>query len=882
MILAPGTKLGPYEILSPIGAGGMGEVYRARDPRVGRNVAIKVSSEQFSDRFSREIHAVAALNHSNICTLYDVGPNYLVMELVEGPTLADRIKQGPIPLEESLEIARQIADALEAAHEKGIVHRDLKPGNIKLRPDGTVKVLDFGLAKVEERAAMSLETSPTLSVAQTAAGVLLGTAAYMSPEQARGKPVDKRADIWAFGVVLYEMLTGRQLFLGETVSDTLAAVLKEEPDCEKIPARVRTLLCRCLEKDPKKRLRDIGDAFALIENAPESASVKRPWLAWGIVAVLLMALVLLAGRRFFEKPSISETPVRSQIALPENVTVDPSDSFSLSPDGRHLAFTAAGSDGVLRLWIRTLDALQARQVPGTEFNWIPMFFWSPDSHFIAFSSGGKLKKIDIGGGAPQSICDLSMSALGGSWNRDDLIIFGTGPAGIMSVPGSGGVASALSKPHLDRQEIGYYLPVFLPDGRHFVYFCSSTTPGHSGVYVGSIDARPEGQVAKQVLATSLAAAYVPASDSYSAQLLFLRDQILMSQAFDENRLEVTGAPTRIAEKVGSFAYFASFAASSNGVLIYRSNEFQRTRATWFDRQGKSVGSAGGTGSIYGLAISPSGAQAAIGLENTLTGSAFSIDLWLVDLLGSRDTRLTFGKSLNSTPVWTPDGNGIIFASDRSGFNNLYQKPASGAKPEQVLFESRETKIPTSCSPDGRFLLYTVVDPKTKGDIWILPLEADKKPIPFLHTENDEIDGRFSPDMQWIAYVCDESGSSEIYVRAFPHPSEGANPEASAKWMVSQGGGRGPRWRGDGKELYYIAQDGNVMAVEIKADGIFRAGRSKPLFPAPRNRSVYAYSPLMSTWDVASDGTRFLIPAPLPESSSTSFNVVLNWTSLLKQ
>jgi serine/threonine protein kinase len=443
--LLPGTKLGPYEILEPIGAGGMGEVYRAHDPRVGRDVAIKVSSEQFTDRFAREIHAVAALNHSNVCTLYDVGPNYLVMELVEGPTLADRIKQGPIPLEESLEIARQIADALEAAHEKGIVHRDLKPGNIKLRPDGTVKVLDFGLAKVEEATAISLETSPTLSVAQTAAGVLLGTAAYMSPEQARGKPVDKRADIWAFGVVLYEMLTGSRLFSGETVSDTMAGVLTKEPDWRKVPAKVLPILRRCLEKDPKKRLRDIGDAIPLLEGTPESAPARRPWLAWSIAAVLLIALLLLAGPRFFEQPPVPEAPVRSQIALPEKVTADPSDSFSLSPDGRHLAFTAAGSDGVMRLWIRTLDALQARQVPGTESNWIPMFFWSPDSRFVAFSSGGKLKKVDIGGGAPSTICDLPMSALGGSWNRDGLIVFGTGPTGILGVAASGGSISARSR-----------------------------------------------------------------------------------------------------------------------------------------------------------------------------------------------------------------------------------------------------------------------------------------------------------------------------------------------------------------------------------------------------------------------------------------------------
>ncbi len=526
MTLTPGAKLGPYEILSQIGAGGMGEVYRAHDPRVGRDVAIKVSSEQFSDRFTREVHAVAALNHSNVCTLFDVGPNYLVMELVEGPTLADRIKQGPIPLEESLEIARQIADALEAAHEKGIVHRDLKPGNIKIRPDGTLKVLDFGLAKVEEAAAVSLETSPTLSVVQTAAGVLLGTAAYMSPEQARGKSVDKRADIWAFGVVLYEMLTGRRLFSGDTVSDTLASVLKEAPEFEKIPTKVKPLLHSCLERNPANRLRDIGDAWKLLESAQEaipgsSGPVKKPWLAWTIAALsVLIALAL--GFALFRKPVPGPSEVmRFEIPFPDKVlplNVTPS-RFALSPDGRRLVFAAASEDGSSRLWLRSIESLEARPLPGTESGISP--FWSHDGRFIAFQGSGKLKRMDLSGSPPQTICDNPSPGFlsGGSWNQNDVIIFG-GRNGIFRVSAAGGSPSLLTKttPSL---EIAHTNPIYLPDGQNFLYQVVGI-PDKVGLYLGSLENQPESP-GKRLLATPLTALQVTSQNSGSGQLLFIRE-----------------------------------------------------------------------------------------------------------------------------------------------------------------------------------------------------------------------------------------------------------------------------------------------------------------------------------------------------------------------
>jgi len=891
MTLAPGTKLGPYEILAPIGAGGMGEVYRAHDSRVGRDVAIKISSEQFTDRFTREVHAVAALNHSNVCTLYDVGPNYLVMELVEGPTLADRIRQGPIPLEESLEIARQIADALEAAHEKGIVHRDLKPGNIKIRPDGMVKVLDFGLAKVEETAAVGLETSPTLSVAQTAAGVLLGTAAYMSPEQARGKPVDKRADIWAFGVVLYEMLTGNQLFSGETVSDTLAAVLKEEPDWEKVPAKAQPLLRRCLERDPKKRLRDIGDANALLESVSEAAavpeSVKPPafWLGWALAAVLLIALSSLAFVHFRKTSSVVPNQVRFQIGLPDKTNLAPWGSFALSPDGRHLAFAAVGPDAVTRLYIRELDSIEIRPLDGTESGYIPPFFWSPDSRSIAFNSGTKLKKIDISGGAALPITNLV--AFGGSWNRAGVIIFGTLGGGIMRVSAAGGTASPVTALNPKYQETLHMCPTFLPDGRHFLYFCDAGPRERDGLYLGSVDKNPGEQGYKQIISRASWAHYLPSRDSGPGSLIFMQrgQNTLVAQKFDDKRLELVGEPVILADQIGTYSNYADFSAARNGTLVYRTGpETANAQLMWFDRQGKPLGTAGGR-LHAGLALSPDGVQAAIALVD-FSKSAPALDVWLLDLVRGIPKRFTFGKGDNYLPIWSADGSRIIFASNREGgIANLYQKLANGAKEEELLLRTGESKIPRSWSSDGRYLLYVSLDSKNRGDLWVLPLEGDRKPVPFLQTEFNEIDGSFSPDMRWIAYQSDESGRNEIWVREFLQPSGGKSSQTAGRWQVSNGGGTNPKWRRDSKELYYRTTEGGVMVVDITGEAAFQAGAPKPLFQVPPFMSAMVSLPIIgaaTTWDVTRDGRQFLLTTHPVESSPSPFTVVLNWTSLLSK
>jgi hypothetical protein len=615
-VISTGTKLGPYEILSQIGAGGMGEVYRARDSKLGRDVAIKVLPEAFARdaermaRFQREAKVLASLDHPNIATIHGLeetgSTRALVMQLVEGPTLADRIKAGPIPVDEAVRIARQIADALEYAHERGIIHRDLKPANVKVTNDDVVKVLDFGLAKALEGdpSSFDISTSPTISRMATMQGVLLGTAAYMSPEQAKAKSVDRRADIWAFGCVLYEMLTGKQAFTGETVTDTLASIIKEEPDWKLLPSatpmRVRVLLQRCLQKDPKERLQAVGDGrIALNEvlsGAPDLALAGREeapaiplWhrgLPWALLSAMTAVALALALLHFREKPLAPADAMRFEIPLPKKATMAAADPFVLSPDGRLLAFSATGSDGIYRTWIRSLDSLETRPVPGSEYfqsQGFPMFFWSPDNRYIAFDSGGKLKKRNVSNGGAEDICDLSGTALDGSW-RDDVIIFAEQAAGIMRVSPAGGIASPITTIDSSRKETGHDLPAFLPDGRHFLYLRLSNVPENNGVYIGSLDAKPADQSLKRLLAADdFPAIYVP-SDARLGQLLFVRNGTLLAQTFDAGRLELAGQPITVAN-FGAATKFGVFSTSGNGVLVYRPVTSADSQLTWFDRQG---------------------------------------------------------------------------------------------------------------------------------------------------------------------------------------------------------------------------------------------------------------------------------------------------------
>src|SRR5580765_1577888 len=570
MVQRLGTKLGPYEVLAPLGAGGMGEVYRARDSKLNRDVALKILPAMFTNdaermaRFRREAQVLASLNHPNIGSIYGLEESnnlwVLVLELVEGPTLADRINGGAVPLEEALAIAQQIAEALAYAHEKGVTHRDLKPANIKITPEGNVKVLDFGLAKVlegPENLGSDPSKSPTSGNPTTLEGMILGTAAYMSPEQAKGKPVDKRSDIWAFGVVLYELLTGVHLFHRETMSDTLAAVLKEEPDWNRIPVKVLPLLQHCLEKDPNRRLRDVGDIHLLLETASVPLQTKRPWFAWGAVAVFLVAFAALSLIHFRERPLMS-APVQFQISPSGSLLQGL--AFAVSPDGRHLAFAATGSDGVARLWIRDLESLEIRALPNSYPGDLHVtgsavgapFFWSPDSRFIGFQSGAKLAKIEISGGPAQTLCEVQGTVVGGSWNRDGVIVFADNTRGLMQVSAAGGVASPLTTIDPLRKEVVHVLPSFLPDGQHFLYLRASSISENNGVYIGSLNTKPEEQDTRRLLETTSGPVYVPSSDSDSGRVLFLRQGTLMAQPFNAHRLELSGEAVPVAEKVGSY------------------------------------------------------------------------------------------------------------------------------------------------------------------------------------------------------------------------------------------------------------------------------------------------------------------------------------------
>ena len=903
MSLSSGTRLGHYEIVAPLGAGGMGEVYRARDQKLGRDVALKVLPEAFARdpnrmaRFEREAKVLASLNHPNIATIHGLedseNSNALVMELVEGPTLADRIRQGPILTDEALRIAKQICEALEYAHERGIVHRDLKPANVKLTSDDVVKILDFGLAKAVEgdEPAIDVSTSPTLSRMATQAGILLGTAAYMSPEQAKGKSVDRRADIWAFGCVLYEMLSGKHAFRGETVTETLASVIKEEPDWSQLPARtpgrVRVLLQRSLQKDAKLRLRDIGEARILLDEelagAPEPSSgalvpvtvpLSRRALPWALFAAAFAALLALAFLHFREKPIIAEA-IRLQMPVPETAILGVGGSFALSPDGRQLALYAVAADGVQRLWIRSLDSFEARLLPGSEATGAdpPPFFWSPDSQYIAFDAGGKLKKIGISGGQVQSLCDLAGFAVGGSWNSDGVIIFGQDPGVIMRVAATGGPALPLTALDLSRGEIAHSFPSFLPDGRHFIYLRTSDQQENSGVYVGSLDAKPGDQDSKRLLATAYQSIYVPSSSPESGELLFMRDGKLIAQRFDTRRRELTGEPVTVAEQLASYREFGFFSASTNGILAYRTGG-NALQPTWFDRQGRVLGTLADPGIYSILAVSPDGRRAAIDRRDPQTGK-FAI--WLYDFSRGTSARFTFGAASSSSPVWTPDGNRIIFASDANGELGLYQKLANGTKDEELLLKSSGNKFPSSVSPDGRFLMYLWADPKitSKFRLWVLPLEGNRPPFPFLQTEFHEADGHFSPDGHLVAYRSDESGHYEIYVRTFSPDSLASPSIAGGKWQISNGGGTRPWWSPDGRALYYVTPDGKVMVVAVTTSPTFQAGTPKFLFPVPPQ-------PGRRTGTYTADGKRFLFLAPADARAQAPFTLVLNWQAGLKK
>jgi len=882
-----GTKLAHYGITSHLGTGGMGEVYQATDSKLGRSVAIKLLPEAFARdadrlaRFEREARVLASLNHPHIAAIYGLeesgGRKFLVMELAAGETLAVRISRGPIPVDEALKIAGQIAEALDAAHEKGVVHRDLKPANIKVTPDGHVKVLDFGLAKAFEGEAgnTNLSNSPTITMEATNAGVILGTAAYMSPEQAKGGTVDKRTDIFAFGVVLYEMLSGIPLHQGETISEVMAAVIKETPDLNRVPARVRPLLRSCLQKDPKQRLHDIGDAKLLLDiSVPSAEYDSKPTRSrplWMAIAALSSLAAIAVAALWIHQYLMPVLPVRFVVLPPVGGVIESAYSTApqqliagaISPDGRKLAFPSKDvASGKIMMWVRSLDTILPVVIEQSEGSGGAMF-WSPDSQSLAFFSQGMLKKTKIDGGPPQPLC-AAPNGRGGTWNRDNTIVFAPNTSGVLYRCTEGGDAIPVTQ--LLQGQRAHTYPTFLPDGRHFTYFAAGPSDSVSGVYLGSLDSR----VGTRLLAADSSAKY--ASPGY---LLYVRKGTLLAQAFDGTKT-LSDETIPLAESVSVVSSGSpSFSVSDNGTLTFRTGPGnQNLQLAWFDRKGTFLGSVDNPGGYRGVELSTKGNRIVTHRHDGSGGDA---------LMGERDGPLhplTFDSAqANSMPIWSPKGDQIVFSSLRNGMWGLYKKPSDGLGKEETLFESVPQKVPMSWSPNGNFIVYWVFNPKTNGDLWKLSL-ADNMTSPLIDSPFNESYAQISPSGNWIAYVSDNSNQSEVYVESFPAG------QGRGRQQVSSGGGRYPRWSADGKELFYINLLNKMVAVKVN-DTVptWEQGVSETLFDSGISIISHIGGDYF-TYAVRGDGQQFLIPRP-PDTFKKDFTlspitVVLHWTEMLKK
>jgi serine/threonine protein kinase/Tol biopolymer transport system component len=887
MTIATGTKLGRYEIRSKIGEGGMGEVYLARDTQLGRDVAVKVLPSTYSDdtdrlhRFEQEACAASALNHPNILSIYDVGTHdgspYVVSELLQGQTLRQRVSGTSLPQRKAMDYALEIARGLAAAHEKGIVHRDLKPDNLFITNDGRVKILDFGLAKLTGAGNTELSQTgiPTRRV-DTDPGKVMGTVGYMSPEQLKGRAVDHRSDIFSFGAILYEMLSGRRAFHGESAAETMSAILKEDPPDlsetnQRISPALERLVNRCLEKNPAERFHSASDlAFALEAlsgSAPTSAQtavisaitarkLTRRELFFALVAAIaLVAVGIMLALSYFRRATIETRTVRLFIPPPEKNSFG---SFALSPDGRHLAFVATDASAKTLLWIRSLDSLNSQPLAGTEEAVYP--FWSPDNRFVGFFAGSKLKKVQAAGGSVQTLCNAPVPR-GGTWNSEGVILFAPTPNDpIYQVSAGGGEPTQVTTLDRTRLENSHRWPNFLPDGRHFIYSVLGGADTR-GVYVGLLGSKEQRRVLN-----------IPNSDAlYAAPgyLLYRREATLIAQAFNGKTLQVTDDPVPIAEPVAfdAASFQTLFSVSETGMLAYSVGGSIKTQLVWVDRSGKQTGFIEESGYYFRPALSPDEKRVAV--DNVdVQGNR---DIWIIELGRGNTTRFTFDPALELWPVWAPDGSRIAFSSNRAGTMNLYQRSASGTGPEEVLLQSELPKTPMDWSRDGRYLLYSVTDPKTQSDLWALPMLGDAKPFPVLQTQFNERVPRLSRDGHWIAYTSDESGGWEVYVQTFPL--------SGGKWQISTNGGYNPEWRGDGNELFYVSADKKMMAVEVKGEGTtFQRGVPKALF----DLRIPNFFDIRARFAVTADGQKFLINNLVGENSAAPIAIVLNWTADLKK
>ncbi|MDQ6802888.1 MAG: serine/threonine-protein kinase [Acidobacteriota bacterium] len=867
MAVATGTRLGPYEVLAPIGAGGMGEVYRARDTRLAREVAIKVVPPELAQRFEREARAISQLNHPNICTLYDVGENYLVMELLEGESLADRLAKGPLPLDQVLRYGVQIADALDKAHRTGIIHRDLKPGNIMITKSGA-KLLDFGLAK---SGAAPAPTEATMQKPLTAEGTIIGTFQYMAPEQLEGQQADARTDIFAFGTVLYEMATGKRAFEGKTRTSLIAAIVSGEPKPMTqlqplAPLAFENVVRKCIAKNPDDRWQCAADLQWELRRIQESPDVKGPArmsrVPWGIAAAAIAAAAILAALAF--RPAKPQRPIRFTVTAPLGWTFSLNYNIgppAVSPDGRYMAFPASeDATGRVLLWVRDLSAPEPFSLPGTEGAGFP--FWSPDSRSIAFFGGGYLKRVEVSGGAPQALCPVAFGR-GGSWSQANEIIFApTGNSPLFRVSAAGGTPQQVTKLDAARSEVSNRWPLFLPDGKHFLYLIrkpSMSAAVSETINVASLDS----PVPRAVMSASSNVVYVD-----SGYLLYMRDRTLMRQRFNLRALELEGQPQVITTEAMQFhaSGFGLFSASRNAVLAYGAGTPSGT-LQWLDRGGHAQPVAATADYYLGPRLSRDDQQVLYGLPDAVSGT---LDLWLFDIGRRVSRRITFDPRDDFVGVLTPDATHVIFSSNRGGFPSLFMKSVDGS--DEVALTEEFASVPEfaeDISPDGRILLFRRISAQRQNDIFAMELSG-KTIVPLLTSPFNETQPVFSPTGRWIAYVSNESGRYQVYVMRYP--------AGGPRVQITADGGSQPTWRGDEKELFFLAPGGRMMSVSIDTTGgVLKPGVPAHLFDA----SIRPSRDEEREYDVTRDGQRFIINSVPPNIRSIPITVVVNWQNDLE-